>query len=302
MKLAFLITAHTDPTHLKRMIDSLPQDSVFLVHIDAKADITSFTSIISNPHVYFIKDRTNVMWGSIGVVEAQMKLINKALELHCKVPIDYLVMLSGQDYPLWSNERILSFLSQNKGKEFIVTMCMENQGEAAQLYREHRPFNYKYWRYGSLGSKFRVALRKIIYAIGIRKSIHFKANGRSYVIYKGSMNWIISPELATLALDYWENNPEYVHYFHDGFAPDETFIQTLTAHSEYASKAILMKGKFMGLESITPLHYMDYTNGTKIFTEKDFDTLIQSDKMFCRKVVTGKSDKLMDMIDQFRKS
>ena len=58
------------------------------------------------------------------------------------------------------------------------------------------------------------------------------------------MNWAITPDLAALALDYWDHNREYVKYFHDSFAPDETFIHTLTAYSPYASKAIKKEGKF----------------------------------------------------------
>lgn len=302
MKLAFLISAHNDPIQLKRLIGSLPMNSVFVVHIDAKANLQSFTSIIDDSRVYFIENRTNVMWGSIGVVEAQMKMIHKALELHQQESIDYFILLTGLDYPLWSNDKIKEFFANNRGKEYIVTLCMDNQGEAAQLYREHRPFNYKYWPYGSLGSKFRVALRHIIYGIGIRKSIHFHAKGKEYILHKGAMNWAITPDLAALALDYWDYNREYVKYFHDSFAPDETFIHTLTAYSPYASKAIKKEGKFTLQEDIFPLHIVDYTDGTKVFTEDDYDMLIRSDKMFCRKVVTGKSDKLMDMIDKYRQS
>lgn len=300
MRFAFIISAHTDPVHLHRMIECLPQESIFIVHVDAKADLSLFTNLITDTRVYFIQERTDVMWGSIGVVEAQMKMIRKALELNRQKPIDYLISLSGLDYPLWSNQLIIDFFSRNPGKEYIVTLCMEGQGEAAQLYREHRPFNYKSWQYGSLGSKFRVALRKIIYAIGIRKSLHFKAQGKEYVLHKGSMWWAITPALATLALRYWDENTDYVRYFHDGFAPDETFIHTLTAHSEFASKAIRLKGKFKNLEGITPLTFIDYTNGIKVFTEDDFDLLQKSNKMFCRKTVTGTSDRLMDLIDAYR--
>ena len=38
----------------------------------------------------------------------------------------------------------------------------------------------------------------------------------------------------------------------------------------------------------------------KVFTEKDYDAILASGKMFCRKTVTGKSNKLMDMIDEHR--
>ncbi len=54
MRFAFIISAHNDPVHLKRMIGSLPQDSVFMVHIDAKSDLQAFTRLIDDPRVYFI--------------------------------------------------------------------------------------------------------------------------------------------------------------------------------------------------------------------------------------------------------
>jgi hypothetical protein len=251
------------------MIASLPQDSVFMVHIDAKSDLQAFTQLIDDPRVYFIPDRTDVMWGSIGVVEAQMKMIREALRRHREEPVDYLISLSGLDYPLWSNARIERFFAEQKGRELIVTLPMEGQGAAARLYREHRPFNYKSWQYGTLQSKFRVALRHIVYALGFRKPLRFRAEGREYVLNKGSMWWAITPALAQLALDYWDHHPQYVHYFHDGFAPDETFIPTLTAHSEFAAKAIRMEGPFKNLESITPLTFGDHHN----FTPRDIERL-----------------------------
>ena len=34
--------------------------------------------------------------------------------------------------------------------------------------------------------------------------------------------------------------------------------------------------------------------------ESYYDTVLSADKMFCRKVVTGKSDRLADMLDAHR--
>ena len=121
MRLAFLISAHTDPIHLRRMIGSLPPASVFIVHVDAKSKLNPFTDLITDPRVFFIQERTDVMWGSIGVVEAQMKMIRKALQLNQQEPIDYLISLSGLDYPLWSNQRINDFFVRQPGKDSDVS-------------------------------------------------------------------------------------------------------------------------------------------------------------------------------------
>lgn len=60
------------------------------------------------------------MWGSIGVVEAQMKMIREALTRHRDEPVDYLISLSGLDYPLWSNERIEQFFASYEKSHFFI--------------------------------------------------------------------------------------------------------------------------------------------------------------------------------------
>ena len=100
-QLAFLISAHTDPQHLCRLVKSLPASSEFFIHIDAKSDIRPFRALLQQPNVHFVKPRTDVMWGSIGVVDSQMAMIREALDSGIK--FDYLISMSGLDYPLWSN-------------------------------------------------------------------------------------------------------------------------------------------------------------------------------------------------------
>lgn len=298
MKLAFLISAHTDAHHLLRLINSLPSDSDKYVHIDLKADINTFSAIAALDHVQIINKRYNVMWGSFLQVNFQRALMMAALS--SEVNYDYLITLSGLDYPLWSNERINCFFEQNNGKEFIQGVRVKDQGKDTKLYREYRFLNNHCWRYGTLKSKFRVAIRKIVYTLGVRKTLSVKCDGTIYDLYKGSDWWAITANLARYLMDFYETHPAFVRYFKNSFSPNETIWQTIVFHSEFADKCILSVGKISKLEDLTPLTYIEYGKEITIFSEKDFDTLIKSDKMFCRKVVTGKSDKLMDMIDKYR--
>lgn len=298
-RLAFLISAHTDPKQLCRLVKSLPETAQFFIHVDAKSDIQPFQTLLADyPQAHFVEPRVDVMWGSIGVVDSQMAMIHAAL--NADQPFDYLISMSGLDYPLWSNQRILDFFSQSSGREYLHGVCMENQEEARFLYTQHRPFNHKSWPYGTLKSKFRVALRKIIYALGIRKALRFKAMGKEYKLYKGSMWWAITPDLAQKAYETWRDNAEYTRYFHDSFAPDETFIHTIVFNSSYAERSLGEIERFTKLEEVTPLTFIDYTHDIKIFDETDFELLIGSGKMFFRKAITGKSDRLLDRIDEVR--
>lgn len=300
MRLAFLISAHTDPQHLDRLIKSLPEESDFFVHVDAKSDIKIFEDKIKDERVKFVSPRINVTWGSIRQVEYQMVLIKNALE--SENLYDYFISMSGLDYPVWNNDKITNYLKANNGKEYIQGICMVDQGNDARLYRQYRLLSEKSWPMGSLGSKMRVSLRHIISLAGITKPLTFKADGKEYKLHKGSSWWAITPDLAKYALHTWNTNPQYVKYFKTSFGPDETFIQTLAFNSHFASKSILTKGKMPDFDKLTPLTYIYYHPIIKVLNEEDYDTIINSGKMFCRKTITGFSDKLLELIDKFRTS
>jgi len=49
------------------------------------------------------------------------------------------------------------------------------------------------------------------------------------------------------------------------------------------------------------LHYIDYGASIRVMTLEDLPVLRQSGKMFCRKIVSGTSDRLMEAIEQTRR-
>lgn len=299
MKIAFLISAHTDPQHLLRLTESLPEGSECFVHVDLKSRLEDFTAVVQSPRVHFLTKRYNVMWGSMQQVKFQKALMEQALQSDAK--FDYLFTLSGLDYPVWSNRRITDFLEARQGQEFIQGICMASQPrQVTRLYREYRWLNNHAWQYGTLKSKFRVSLRKLSYAAGIRKPLSIAVDGRCFNLYKGADWWGISSTLAAYMLQFMEKHPRFVHYFNNSFSPSETIWQTIAFNSPFASKCILSEGAFTRMEDYTPLTYIEYGNSIKVLTEADYDRIVASGKMFCRKTVSGQSDRLMDLIDQQR--
>lgn len=298
MKLTFLISAHKDPEHLKKLIESLPEGSEFFIHIDLKSDITAFTRLIQGENIHFLPNRVNVIWGSINEVVYQMALVEAALTSDA----DYLITLSGMDYPVWSNARILEFFEENQGRNILQGISMVHQGAVAQLYRELRFLADKPWKTGSLLSKFRVGLRKSISFLGINKTLQIHAPEKVYDLYKGAAWWAITRELAQFVLQQWKGNERLVKYFRTSFCPAETFVQTVAFNSKYADSCMLSKGAYMSLAALTPLTYINYDPVIKILDETDYDKIIGSGKMFCRKVITGDSERLMKLIDQEREA
>lgn len=301
MKIAFLISAHTDAVHLKRLVGVLPENSDYYIHIDRKSDIEQFRAVLPpTAALHYISHRVNVVWGSMNEVEYQMELIRAALA--SSVKYDRLITLSGMDYPFWSNERMIRYFEERPEKEMLCGMCMSNQQKGGDLYKQYRFFSSRPWKNGSLKSKFRVACRKAVYALGFRKPLTFKdAEGKTIHLYKGAAWWAITPGLASLILDKWDNDATYHRYFSNSFGPAETFTQTVAFNSPLADRCMLVEGEFQNLPALTPLTYIYYKPGfVRQLTEEDFPLLKQEDKMFCRKVVTGKSERLMELIDNAR--
>ncbi len=296
MNIAYLISAHTDPAQLRRLVLSLHSDAEFFVHIDAKSPLEQFTRCLQLPRVHYITDRVDVRWGTMREVQYQMNLIRAAVT-HPR-SFDRIFFLSGMDYPLWSNTRITRWLEEQEGRELLQGYCMDtpllNSGQR-ETYTVARP--------ACRNARMGILLRKLLRLTGYRKALHFPVQGREWRLYKGSAWWCISEGLARHVLDQYEHNADLLHYFRDSFCPAETLIQTIAFnHPLWAARCILTGGEYPGLEALTPLHFIDYATTIHVMTVDDYDRLHASGKMFCRKVVSGRSDALVSRIDRDRKA
>ncbi len=291
MNIAYLISAHTDAPQLKRLVGALHADADFYIHIDRKSNIKTFSSLITAPNVHFITDRVDVRWGTMREVEYQMNLIRAAVraERH----YDRIFFLSGMDYPLWSNERIVRWLEDCGEKEILQGICMDTPLLCAQqreMYTVARPF-FKHQKLG-------IAVRRLLRLTGYRKPLRFTKEGKEWKLYKGSAWWCITEELAAHVLQVYEESEEVNRYFRNSFCPAETLIQTIVFNSPlFAPRCILTEGAYPGLPALTPLHFIDYEPVIQIMELKDFKRLQESDKMFCRKVISGRSDELVEKIE-----
>lgn len=298
MNIAYLISAHTDAPQLKRLIESLHSDAHFFVHIDRKTDIEPFVAAISCENVHFLEDRIDVRWGTILEVEYQMALIKAAVEY--PVEFDRIFFLSGMDYPLWSNEKIVKWVEAQGDRECLCGICMDTEdigGQQRRLYQTSRPF----FSIGALGNKgnqrLSIICRKLKSLFGVRKKLHFMVDGEVWRLYKGSAWWCISQNLACYIYNMYMQKPEIRKYFVDSFGQAETVIQTIAFNSPaWATKCMLVEGKYPGLAALTPLHYIVYEPVIKIMDETDYEALMASGRMFARKFISGKSDKLVEVL------
>lgn len=311
MHIAYLISAHTDAPQLRRLVDALQPDAHYFVHIDKKSDISPFVALLNRQNVHFLDERIDVRWGTILEVDYQMLLIKAALDypLH----FDRLMTLSGLDYPLWNNTRISQYFQQMERKEILSGFDLSTPGvpdENTIIYRLPRPFfaipflsNQRNQQLSILGRVIRTILgkplpKKLGEKLKLRKPLVLP-NG--WHLYKGAAWWAISEELGRYVYETYNARPELRQYFTDSFGQAETVVQTIVFnHPEWKQKCILFKHQYPGLVALTPLHFIIYAGAIRIMSEIDYQMLIDSDKMFTRKLMSGKSEQLIQMLETKR--
>lgn len=248
----------------------------------------------------YIKTRIFTNWGGYSQCKYQKALINTCID--SGKHYDRVFFISGLDYPLWSNKRILEYLSIHQKDELIkgmdITTCHSPQSkqERFTIYHFFRDLPVKNLY---LKRIFSGCSRQVMKLLPIRKKNFITDGEKQLHIYQGSSWWGLTYNCLKYVASQM-NRPIFENYFKYSFAPDEMLIQTIVFNSPFASKCWLYEGPWIGLTILTPLHYIEYFEEVRTFTETDYDKLIQSNKMFARKLRTTISDKLLEQIDNYR--
>lgn len=119
MKIAILILAHKNRSQIEILINQLqhPFFNIYL-HLDKNADF-SYNDIKGN---YTKVDRSyRCSWGGYSVTRGTFSLLKKAYEQEN----EYFVLISGQDFPIKTNEQIYNYFIQNRGKSYINIISKE---------------------------------------------------------------------------------------------------------------------------------------------------------------------------------
>lgn len=229
MNLAYLILAHNNPNHLQKLIKALDNPDVhFFVHIDRKKDILPFQNQISSNKVTFISERTTIFWGEFSIVQATIDLIRAALS---KRKFDYLILISGSDYPLKNAQYIKEFFQINKGSQFITSVAMPNEKAGKGLNRLYEyqitfPSNHIILR----------AIKRIINFI-INKILRWRRDYQKVLgdlkPYAGSQWWALSGDACSYILNFIEKRPKVVSFFQNTLVPDESFFHTILGNSHF---------------------------------------------------------------------
>jgi Core-2/I-Branching enzyme len=120
-RLAYIVMVHQDAENVEALLDALEDPTVFIyLHVDLSSP-QSFHQVISN----LVKDRENIAimpnpfaitWSHISMLWVEIRAFFDLLDL---ISFDYVINLSGSDYPLKSAKTIFDHLERKPQSNWL---------------------------------------------------------------------------------------------------------------------------------------------------------------------------------------
>lgn len=213
-RIAYFILVHRYPEQFKRLFKAIYHpENHYLIHIDQKSVFT-----VNQEVQEFLEDYPNaytltserVIWGGYSMVQSELKAMDYLLSHGLKW--DYFINLSGQDFPLKSQEFIFDFLAENPGQNFLK---IANQSKERPDTMNRIDHFYTENNTGFLGP--------------VNKRPYLK-NVTSYI----GGQWMI---LTRSCCDFICNSPEvqkYEDFYRNTLIADESFFQTVLMNTSFS--------------------------------------------------------------------
>ncbi|MBD2007124.1 MULTISPECIES: beta-1,6-N-acetylglucosaminyltransferase [Cyanophyceae] len=305
MKIAYLIQTYKNPEQIYR-----------LVHIIKKSSPNSFVLVshnfaASNLNVELLENLPDVKVvsaiggrGNFALVQAYLEAIDWLL--NNKIEFDWLINITGQDYPTQPLPEIENFLAETTYDGFFdyFNVLSEKCTWGAKDGRDR--YFYQYWWSGIEIAKWQRGLLKPLrlfinniqpwfridfsygLIVGMRSlSTPFNEN---FLCYGGSYFKTISRNCVQYIHEFCQQHPELIDYYKKTRLPDESFIQTILINS--------------GLFNFYPrnMRYIDWTNSRHghpaILTIDYYPKLIRDDIYFARKFEIDRDSRILDRLDE----
>lgn len=235
-------------------------------------------------------DRHACHWGDFGHVRATIKGLRAVVASNR--PFDYVVLLTGQDYPLKSSAEIAATLRASGGKVYMRCdqIPNENWDNGGMDRIENWHFHIGGRSLSFPGTPFPRAWMNTAWSWPARSFRIRRTFPAGIQPYGGSSYWIMPAQCAGYVDAFVRDNPDFVSFFKYVHVPDEIFFHT-----------IVMNSSFSDLVVTDNPHYVDWSKGEshpKVLTTEDFEKLMQSEKLFARKFDPEVDIRILERIDQ----
>ncbi len=230
MKVHYVVAAHRDPEQVNDLVEALHAPwTRTVVHVDKMVDQTPFATPQALARATFVPDgdRVRVRWGGWTVAKAMVVGMQTAApDLDDD---DYLVVLSGDSYPLASQEAVVTFLQANHGDQFITSVPFPDERMKKDLRRVSQ-----YWLEADTREGVKNPIVRLVNKAGIPRDWR-RAYG-DYTPLCGPSWFALTGAAVHWVLAEMERNKRFVRFTEHTRNASEQFFQTMVGASPYAGR------------------------------------------------------------------
>ncbi|MEC4813033.1 MAG: beta-1,6-N-acetylglucosaminyltransferase [Scytonema sp. PMC 1069.18] len=303
MRVCYLIQSHKNPEQIYRLVrtikTSCPDSFIVLSHDFSGSDLD----------VARLKDLSGIEVipgvggrGDFSIVQGYLDAIGWLLRQN--ISFDWLINLSGQDYPTQPLSQIKKFLAETHYDGFLEYFKVFSDESHWTLREGYTRYLYQYRKLKSLSQlpewlkELSTPVKIINYIqpyfrlnlaygmVGVRSTAPFDEN---FICYGGSFFGTLSRKCVEYLYDFYQCHPSVVSYYRGVSVSDESFIQTVLVNSRLFN--LCDDNKF----------YFDFSgtrNGRpRLLTTNDYVSIVQSHAHFARKFDVSKDSKILDLFD-----
>lgn len=280
MRQAILITAYRDIPMLEKLVDRFDDDFELFIHIDKRCP-ESLANIEGRRTLHLYRTYA-VEWGDYKHLLAIVMLMREAYR---HSDLEYYHLITGSDYPVMPLAQFKAFCEEHRDDNFLEHFPLPHAdwGSEGGLNR----IQYWWLQPNSTRAKGSWLTRKVVNIqrqLGIKRDFkHFNGN-----LYGGGTYWSVSRETVGKALEYMDSHPDYLRRFRMTSIAEEICLPTLWGNSGITFVNNHMRYIDWGADGANP----------QVLTEKDHIKIIASGALFARKMESGTSDKLLELLDK----
>jgi len=297
MKVCYFIQSHKNPEQIYRLVRTIKKSSptaqILICHdfTSCNLDMTP----IQMPEVVLLRGNARAVRGDFSLLQPYLNAIDWLFEHNSD--FDWLVYLSGQDYPTQPLSKIEEFLSQTDYDgfmEYFDVFSNQSLWDASHVLNRYFCQYYRLpdWT-GRVMSKIRIIKQftpikiSVFYGSLIGLPSKITPFDEKFVCYGGAQWHTLSRKCVRYIKDFVNKKPEVINYYKKTLVPDESLVQT-----------ILLNSNLFKISNDNK-RYVDFF-GTdfghaRILNEKDYTTITGGSFHFARKFEGNTS--ILNMLD-----
>lgn len=280
MRQGILITAYHDIPMLEKLVDYFDSDFEVFIHVDKRCR-ESLANLENKEHLHLFRTYS-VEWGDYKHLLAIVLLMKGAYR---HTDLEYFHLITGSDYPCMPLEAFKAFCEGHRNDNYLEHFPLPHADWGA----EGGLNRIQYWwlQPNSTRTKGAWVTRKLI---NLQRRLGIK-RGFNYIdgnLYGGGTYWSVSREAVGVALDFMDKHPSYLRRFRHTSIAEEICLPTLLANSSLHLINDYKRYIDWGSDGANP----------QVLTEKDYNNIVSSSSLFARKMESGTSDKLIELLDK----